>query len=196
MLVELYQQPGHQADSISLRLFFWSDGSLADWQLKQWLADAPVDHSIFSPAQAIYVARPIFVDMPDPVPFRSGIWRGDRDAITPPVIERATAKPRPATADPFDGAGGSGYEFHRDRIGDHDGGRGFHGPTKSAVAAWIQRHGAAANTAWLRADLERAIRAAPRNSAKRDDSYIEFRVHDLDTLIAAIGRLEAGKGRR
>ena len=37
--------------------------------------------------------------------------------------------------------------------------------------------------AWVDDDLERAIRAAPRHSAKRDDGYIEFRVHDLDTLI-------------
>ena len=28
-----------------------------------------------------------FVGMPDPVPFRSGMWRGDRAAITPPPIE-------------------------------------------------------------------------------------------------------------
>jgi hypothetical protein len=90
-------------DGIRLRLFFWADRALTDWELKEWLGERvpiagtprstwarrfPVDLSIFAPAQPIYVARPIFVGMPDPVPTRSGIWRGDRDAITPPVIEK------------------------------------------------------------------------------------------------------------
>src|SRR5262249_55232052 len=64
---------------ISMRLFFWADRPLSDTELKTWLADSPVDHAIFSPAQPIYVARPISVGMPDPVPYRSGVWHGDRD---------------------------------------------------------------------------------------------------------------------
>src|SRR5271165_725160 len=73
---------------IRIRLFFWADRALADWQLKAWLSGYPVDQSIFAPAQPVYVARPIFIGMPDPVPTRSGIWRGDRDAITPPTITK------------------------------------------------------------------------------------------------------------
>jgi hypothetical protein len=159
---------------ISLRLFFWSDRPLADWELKQWLADSPVDHAVFSPAQPIYVARPIFVGMPDPVPSRSGIWRGDRDAITPPVIERPRSKMITEPA-PFEGEPGSGYEYHCSRIGDHAAGAGFFGPVKSAVAAWIGRNGASADTSWLRADLEHTIRSAPRDPKKHDGSYVEIR---------------------
>src|SRR5271167_4984817 len=73
---------------LRIRLFFWADRALADWQLKAWLSGYPVDQSIFAPAQPVYVARPIFIGMPDPVPTRSGIWRGDRDAITPPTITK------------------------------------------------------------------------------------------------------------
>src|SRR6266481_1926826 len=84
---------------IRMRLFFWADRALADWELKAWLGERvptegvppakwprryPVDLAIFAPAQPIYVARPVVVRGPDPVPIRSGIWRGDRDAITPP----------------------------------------------------------------------------------------------------------------
>jgi hypothetical protein len=199
-----------------MRLFFWADRALADWELKQWLADSPVDRSIFAPAQPIYIARPIFVGMPDPIPFRSGIWRGSRDAITPPII----TKPEVATArepsgrqssstyigsgyethgDQISGHEGGGYETHRGRIGDHEGGDGFHGPVKAAAAAYIARHGASVETEWLRADLERAIRGAPRDPQKHDDAYIEFRVYDLDTLILAIVHLQVAKeagGRR
>jgi hypothetical protein len=177
---------------ISLRLFFWANRPLSDAELKTWLADTPVDHAIFSPAQPIYTARPIFIDMPDPVPFRSGIWRGDRDAITPPAIERRKARVA-AGSMPFTGEPGSGYEYHRSRIGDHEMGGGFFGPIKSAVAAWIAHHGAVADTAWLRGDLERAIREAPRDPAKHDDGYVEVRIADLDPLIEAIAELQAAK---
>lgn len=74
-------------DGIRIRLFFWSDRALADWELKAWLGERmpapgaprgacpqrfPIDLSLFSPAQPIYVAKPLFVGMPDPVPIRSG----------------------------------------------------------------------------------------------------------------------------
>jgi hypothetical protein len=178
---------------ISLRLFFWSDRPLADWELKQWLADSPTDPSVFAPAQPIYVARPLFVGMPDPVPFRSGIWRGDRDAVAPPEIKKLQTGASAPAREVFTGGGGRGYEFHCNRIGDHNGGDGFFAPVKSAVAAWVGRHGAAADAAWLRADLERAIRTAARDPTKHDDAYIEFRIGDLDPLIAAIRELQAAR---
>ena len=99
-----------------------------------------------------------------------------------------------AVSAPFTGETGSGYEFHCSRIGDHETGAGFHRPVKSAVATWIAQHGAAADTAWLRADLERAIREAPCDPAKHDDDYIEnIRIPDLEPLIEAITELQAGK---
>jgi hypothetical protein len=184
---------------IRIRLFFWAERELADWQLKAWLTGYTVDQTIFAPAQPIYLARPIFIGMPDPVPIRSGIWRGDRDLITPPAIEKARASAPRATAEAA-GVPGGGYEFHRSQIGDHENGEGFFTPIKSAAASWIAQQGASADTGWLRADLERAIRQAPRDPTKHPDEYIETRVRDLDTLIVAIVGLqaanEAAKGRR
>jgi hypothetical protein len=192
---------------IRIRLFFWADRALADWELKAWLGERvpiagrsrsawprrfPVDLSIFAPAQPIYVARPVFVGMPDPVPTRSGIWRGDRDAITPPEIEKPKRHVA-APGRPFSGEAGKGYEYYRSSIGDREDGNGFYAPVKSAVAAWIARQGAVADITWLRADLEHAIRSATRDPAKHDDGYIEFRVADLDHLIEAIVELQATK---
>jgi hypothetical protein len=119
---------------IRLRLFFWSDRPLADWELKIWLADSPVDHSIFAPAQPIYVAKPLFVAMPDPVPLRSGVWLGDRDVVTPPAIEKPRVRATRATAEAV-GEPGGGYEYHRSRIGDHRNGSGFFVPIKGAVGS-------------------------------------------------------------
>src|SRR5271165_778357 len=158
-----------------LRLFFWSERPLEDWELKLWLGPYPVDLSVFAPAQPIYVARPIFVGGPDPVPIRSGIWRGDRDAISPPEITRkkpSAVGARTSTTTP--GSGGGGYEAYRARIGDHEGGEGFLNPINSAAASFIGRHGAAVKPEWLRADLERAIREAARDPAKHPDAYTDI----------------------
>jgi hypothetical protein len=113
--------------------------------LKAWLTGYTVDQTIFAPAQPIYVARPIFIGMPDPVPIRSGIWRGDRDLITPPAIEKARASAPRATAEAA-GVPGGGYEFHRSQIGDHENGEGFFTPIKSAAASWIAQQRASADT--------------------------------------------------
>jgi len=71
---------------IRARLYYWADKPMYDEQLKSWLADAPVDHSIFTPSQPIYTARPIFIGMSDPVRCRSGLIQGERNAVTPPVL--------------------------------------------------------------------------------------------------------------
>jgi hypothetical protein len=193
---------------IRIRLFFWADRALADWELKAWLGERvrtvgvpqarwplkyPVDTAIFAPAQPIYVARPIIIGGPDPVPIRSGIWRGDRDAITPPAITnpKVIAAREPAGRQTSCTYFGGGYETHRSRIGDHEGGDAFHEPVKTAVAAYIAQQGSSADTEWLRADLERAIRAATRDPRTHDDAYVEFRVRDLDTLIPAIVGLQS-----
>jgi hypothetical protein len=195
---------------IYLRLFFWSDRPIEDWELKCWLGDRlpqegvfqarrklryPIDPAIFAPAQPIYVARPIFVGAPDPVPIRSGMWRGDRDAITPPTMTTGRALPRGThqTGEKPSIYRSGGYEAHRGRIGDHEGGSGFHEPAKTAAAAYIARHGVSVETEWLRADLETAIREAPRDAAKHSDAYIEYRVRDLDSLIRAIFDLQVAK---
>ncbi len=178
---------------IRLRLWFWFDRPLEDWQLKTWLDGYPVDHSVFAPAQPIYTAAPIFKGMADPCPRRCGLWRGNRDEVTPPVIERVKRTYSGASAGAGGGSGGSGYAHHRARIGDHEGGGGFLAPIKSAVAAWWAANGSSADPSWLRADLERAIRDAERTEGKHPDSYVETRVADLDPLIAAIRQLQAAK---
>ena len=171
---------------IRMRLFFWSDVALADWQLKQWLSPYPADKAIFAAAQPIYVARPIFVDIQDPVPVRSGIWRGDRDAITPPTISKIDIIKKRSTQQRHGGHIGGGYEAFRSAIGDHDSGDGFHQPIKSAVASYIAAHGSSVDTRWLRNDIDQAIRCAPRDLDKHPDHYIETRIRDLDTLIPRI----------
>jgi len=187
---------GIKPGTLSLRLWFWSDRKLTDDDLRIWLADAPVDPSVFAPAQPIYTAAPIFEGMPDPLGRRGryGLWEGYTDAITPPAIE----KPRPTVAGwtpsgaPILEYNRGGYDHYRTCIGDHLGGTGFFNPLRSAVAAFFRQHGAQADAAALRDDLERAIRTAVLDPAKgRNPEYLESRVRDLDSLVLAIRERQA-----
>ena len=123
-----------------------------------------------------------FVGMPDPVPYRCGTWRGHGDAVEVPEIERPQPGATRASSGDARGDGGD-YEDCKARLGDGEGRGGFFGPLKRAIGLYIGKAGANADTEWLRADLEQAIRAAPRDPKLRDDGYIEARVADLGSWI-------------
>jgi hypothetical protein len=195
---------GFKGSTINLRLYFWADRPLSDSDLKTWLCGCEpgtkerrwpmIDGAVFSPAQPIYTAAPLIVGMRDPMPQRSGMLYGETDEVAAPEIapeHRRSGYSGHSGGTQAPGQPGLGYEGHRDRIGDHAGGDGFYAPIKSAVAAYIGRHGSQVDTTWLRADLEEAIRQAPRDPAKHPDDYIELRVDDLDPLISAILAMEA-----
>jgi hypothetical protein len=180
---------------LNLRLLFRSDRLASDGELRQLFQDCPVDLAIYSPAQLIYTATPIFEGMPDPVPYRIGLWRGDRDEVTLPAFA-VKSQARSSTGggrSSFSGESGRHYAEHRADIGDHHGGRGFHGPVGSAIYRFFFEHGADADAQWLRAELESAIRGAVRDPAKHDDAYVEDRVRDLDPWIEWTRRQEAAK---
>jgi hypothetical protein len=196
---------GFKGSTISLRLYFWADRPLSDSDLKSWLCGCEpgtkdrrwpmIDGSIFAPAQPVYTAAPLIVGMRDPMPQRSGMLFGDTDEVLAPEI---APEHRRYGRDSSHGGGmqahgepGLGYEGHCARVGDHAAGNGFFQPIKSAVAAYIARHGSQVDTMWLRADLEEVIRRAPRDQVKHPDDYIEVRVDDLDPLISAIVGMEA-----
>jgi hypothetical protein len=196
---------GFKGSKISLRIYYWADRPLSDSDLKTWLCGSEpgtkerrwpmIDDSVFSACQPIYTARPLIVGMRDPMPQRTGILFGDNDEVLAPEIAPEHRRSAPGGGPQAPGEPGVGYEGYCARIGDHAGG-GFHGPIKSAVAAYIARHGSQVDTAWLRADLEEVIRRAPRDPAKHPDDYVERRVDDLDPLIAAIVDMERASEER
>src|SRR5262249_19047687 len=147
-----YFTGGHGIKSgIRIRLWFWADRLVEDWELQAWLADAPVGLSIYGAAnQPIYVARPIFFGVPDPMPHRHGIWRGYSDTLAVPPIERPPSRRPPSSSTPS--SGGGGYDSYREQIGDHDGGDGFYRPLKKAIGAYFGARGAGADVEWLCAD--------------------------------------------
>jgi hypothetical protein len=168
---------------IRLRLFFWLDCPLQCEEMKQWLGGFDyVDASIYSPNQLIYAAKPIFAEnVPDPVPRRSGIVAGTYRTVSPPDLTPPTTAGGESPKYIIDN-GPKGYAFWCKRIGDHQEGEGFHEPIKKAIGAYIGANGSG-NTELLRAQMERAIRAAQRDTSMHPDSYIEKQIRDLPRLI-------------
>ena len=170
---------------IRMRLGFWFDRPLEDWQLETWFANSPVDPAVFRAAQPIYVARPEFINYRDPVPFRSGTWTGHSDAVTPPIIERAQRSYSTGSANSGTSRGdGGSYAAYRAQLGDGFLRNGYYGPLKAAIGIFIGEAGINADIERFRKDLEQAIREAPRDPAKHDAAYVENRVADLETWIA------------
>jgi hypothetical protein len=78
---------------VRLRLAFWLDRALGQGELERLFADSPVDHSVFRPVQAIYVARPILRGIDDPVPVRWGVLV-DRDEVVQVPALPTPARPK------------------------------------------------------------------------------------------------------
>jgi hypothetical protein len=79
-----------------LRLWFTLTRAITGAELRQWLAAAPIDPSVFGAAQPIYTAAPRFVGMGDPLPSRLLLRPGAEAVQVPPPLTLAPLPPRPA----------------------------------------------------------------------------------------------------
>lgn len=72
----------------SLHLWFWCDKAVGDNEWKWYFHQYPLatDAALFSPVQIHYTANPIFTDMKDPLPKRSGFYHGQKDILEVPQI--------------------------------------------------------------------------------------------------------------
>jgi hypothetical protein len=92
---------------LRLRYWCWCDRAVSGPELHRWLRGAPVDGSVFLPAQPIYTAAPIFADgAADPLPVRIALLAGTTAEVTvpapaalqPPPPRRPAPLPRPTDA--------------------------------------------------------------------------------------------------
>ncbi|MXP65629.1 hypothetical protein E0493_19965 [Roseomonas sp. M0104] len=81
-----------------LRPWFLLDRPLSKQELKIWLKDAPVDHSVFGAVQPIYTAGPRFLGLFDPLPHRLVVLPGTERVVTPSAT--ALMPPRPVRPAP------------------------------------------------------------------------------------------------
>lgn len=163
--------------TLSAHVWFWLGRNVTDAELTAWSEghDLPVDVSLFRTVQPHWTAAPIFEDVRDPLPRRSGLWCGLEDAVDFPPVE---VRPRRScTNGEAAGAGlrlgeARGFEAKLALLGDRDGyGRpGFHRVLLSATSSHAATHGRArTDVAALRARIREAIEAAPKSPQRTKD---------------------------
>jgi hypothetical protein len=85
---------------LRLRLWYWLDRPVSTAELKRWLPAEVVDHAVFSAAQIIYTAAPVFDGASDPLPVRLVQYMSGDPVVQVPLPEKLQAHPRPIPAKP------------------------------------------------------------------------------------------------
>ncbi|WP_377810608.1 PriCT-2 domain-containing protein [Azospirillum sp. A29] len=81
---------GFKGDTLNSRLWFWLDRPLNDVQLRTWAREQDhIDAALYNAAEPHYIAAPILgPGVRDPLPRRSGVYRGETDAVSLRLPER------------------------------------------------------------------------------------------------------------
>ncbi|WP_042443046.1 PriCT-2 domain-containing protein [Azospirillum sp. B510] len=81
---------GFKGDTLNARLWFWLDRPLNDVQLRTWAREREhIDAALYNAAEPHYIAAPILgPGVRDPLPRRSGVYRGETDAVSLRLPER------------------------------------------------------------------------------------------------------------
>jgi len=162
-------------------LWFWLDRALGQDELKRWRQSfgVKVDPAVFHTVQPLYIARPVFIDNPDPLPRRSGLLPGDRDVVAVPEIDMSIPEKLHSKSRRKSGPKGIAHDFNApvgfenklDLLGDGDGLEGFNYPITSAIASYVSEFGADFDKEILKTDLRQWIDAAPKNSGRDEDIW-------------------------
>jgi hypothetical protein len=178
------------------RLWFILDRPLFGHEVAAWTASPHLDPATLRPVEPIYTARPVFVDMADPMPRR--LWRlsGLTEAVEVPEV-----LPRPEHGPARLGDGEtSDVQSFADRLatmGDGEGLRRFRGPVIGAIGAYARQHGAEALLATaegVKARIRAAIVAAPKGQGRGADLERYGSDRHLDEIIRWTAAQEQRRG--
>jgi hypothetical protein len=172
-------------EGLSAHIFFWLDRPVTGGAFKDYIGakatdPAKIDLALFSDVQAHYVAAPIFEDIPDPIPCRSGLMEREHDFATLPELIQAELKQQ-AKANGTDTSALEGADFEDclSKIGNGAGLDGFHLPIRQAVMAAVRGTAVMAiDDAALKTRIRQAIAAAPKAPGRdvsryRSDDYLD-----------------------
>lgn len=148
---------------VSAHIWFWFNQPVSDLELRNlatYINDYNqfrlIDPALFRDVQPHYTASPIFKNIDDPFPKRSGLVSKNHDMVvfqTYTVAEpiSSVAKSLINNTMPFNGANllphklitseGTKFDAHIASIGDHAGGNGFHEPIIRAIASYAAING-------------------------------------------------------
>ena len=183
-VVQTSSSYGLRQDVVSFHLWYWLNRGMGYDELKRWavisfLDDLPLDIACLRDVQPLYVARPAFRGMPDPLPSsRLRLIEGVRDVAVlpdPPAVEarieriaRRQGVPRERVALDLSDLPGD-WRAKLAAMGDGPYRFGFHGPLLSASAAYVAAHGEQADAKVFIAAARAALAAAPQATGREDD---------------------------
>jgi hypothetical protein len=129
-----------------VHLWFWLDRPLISLVIKRWLKDCPIDHGVYSRGQPHFTAAPIFEDGVDPLGEQRLLHFSGPVVVVPDDID--TSAPEEVDVDmSVDLSRYVNLDLHNNRwrrevlkIGDHEGGKGFHEGINAAAMAYISCH--------------------------------------------------------
>ena len=192
---------------ISVHLWFWLSQPVTDADLIRWgkavnstAGFKLIDISLFRDVQPHFLASPLFENMDDPFPCRSGLVEKCHQHATlqlPPTPEPVgtDSKNKRSTPSPS-----QGFSHLLTLIGDHDGGEGFHEPIIRAAASYVATHGCDADDSeHLYQILRERILAADRS--KHSTAEVEQRASRehlksaIDSAIVKFGDTPTGGAR-
>lgn len=158
------------AETIKVHVWAWLSRPLGAAELKGWraLSGFPADEALFRDVQVHYVANPSFIGAPDPCAQRWGILEGELGEIVVPAIDMEAAREVARER----GESLSGLVAGKDvaeilsKMGDGEGGHGFHAVIISAQMKWA-RTTPPAFYERQREGLKKAIRDAARSAPRR-----------------------------
>lgn len=176
---------------IKVHLWCWLSRALDFQELKAWrvLKDFPADEALFHDVQIHYVADPAFQGAPDPCARRWGILDGEHAEIQVPLIDVEQAKNvARERGENFSGmVPGKDVADILSKLGNGEGGKGFHAPIISAQMRWARTTHPARYTQEreaLKAQIRQAALSAPRGPHHSLD-YVKGEISDrtLDSGI-------------
>jgi len=179
----------------SAHVWYWLEAPCTDAELKRWAKAVNdkagcklVDPALFNDVQPHYTAAPVFEGVPDPFPERSGLAHKRLPAakLRIPRIKRESAR---GIASGQAAERSLGFEGRLARIGDHEGGDGFHEPIIRACASYVAQNGRAKVDREALYEIVRA-RVLAADRSKHDEAYVEHMASREHLLPAIDGALE------
>ena len=199
-VVQTSSSYGLRQDVVSFHLWYWLNRGMGYDELKRWavisfLDDLPLDIACLRDVQPLYVARPAFRGVPDPLPSsRLRLIEGVRDVAVlpdPPAVEARVEKiarrrgvPREKVVLDLSDLP-VGWRAKLAAMGDGEGRFGFHAPLLSASAAYVAAHGADADEETFKAAARAAIAGAPKGQGRKGDLERYGSDTYLDTLLTS-----------
>lgn len=190
---QLSSSAGFSAPStVSAHVWFWLTDPWPDEKLKTWskavneqVGYKLIDPALFNDVQAHYTAAPIFKGVEDPFRKRSALVKKTKDLV---FIRYIKIPARPALQPSGSVESGPGFEGWLARIGDHQGGDGFHEPVIKAIASYVNAHGRDDTNVEALYEVIRA-RILATDRSQHDDVYVDQmadRKHIMDAIDGAL----------